>query len=441
MGGPMWGFICCIVLFCCAPLYSQTLLEEDFGYPSGDSLVSHGWLAHLSAGTNSILVISPGLVYAGHPGSGSGNAARLYQTGEDVNRTIAVPGDADIYVSFLVRVQDATTSSSEHFLHLNIGTHVGRIFVKKSGEQIAFGASKSSEAATFTDAVYALNTVYLVVLRYTHVSGNDNDVVRLFVMDSGVPAAEPDPTLGPITSVGTEPLGITAVALRQGGSVVTDIVVDGIRVGTSWNEAGLPVTFSSFTADETDGNVKLRWRTESEVGNHGFDIERRAVHGSTFIVQGYEPMNHKPETWNRIGFIKGSGTSSSPRDYSFIDKPDQPGRYAYRIKQIDLSGIFTYTASLEVNVRLAQGTFPLLQNYPNPFNPSTTIRFSLEEQASTNVRVYDTAGRIVRILANEVLQPGWHAIDFIAEGLASGTYLVRLEAGGRTSILKISLLR
>ncbi|MEX2116016.1 MAG: T9SS type A sorting domain-containing protein [Bacteroidota bacterium] len=451
----MWGFLCCLVFLYTSSLLSQTLLQEDFSYSEGDSLVSHGWSAHGSAGTNPVRVITPGLVYIGYAGSGTGNAARLYTTGEDVNHSIPVQSDADVYVSILVLVQETTTSSAEHFLHFNVGTHVGRVFARKASGKIAFGIAKSSESAIFTEAVYSLSTVYLVVLRYTHVSGNDNDTVRLFVMESGVPSAEPaNATLGPVTAVGSEPSGITSVALRQGGSVVTDFVVDGIRVGTSWDEAGLPVTFSRFAANPMGNDVRLEWRTESETGNFGFEIERREMGQILTDTRRYESENdgvnsansspftlHPSPSWIVVGFVPGSGTSSSPKDYSFVDQNVLPGRYAYRIKQIDHSGFFTYTSTLEIGV----GSFPrgliLSQNYPNPFNPSTTVRFSSQKEERTSVRVYDLTGRLVRVLLDRIVQAGWHEIDFDAEGLPSGIYLARIEAGGQIAVRKIVLAK
>ncbi|MEX2189075.1 MAG: T9SS type A sorting domain-containing protein [Bacteroidota bacterium] len=471
----MWGYLCCFV-FVSSSLLSQTILLEDFNHPAGDALTSHGWSAHGSAGTNTVTIVSPGLTYAGHPGSGAGNAARLYSTGEDVGRPISNLSDTDVYVSFLVFIQDATTSLAEHFLHLNTATHVGRVYVRRESGKIAFGVAKATEASSFTESVYSLNTVYLIVLRYTHQTGSDNDAVRLFVFESGTPSSEPTgATLGPVTSAGSEPSGITAIALRQGGSTVSDIIVDGLRVGTSWDEAGLPVTFSGFTATVRGRGIELWWRTESETGNYGFEIERREMsreygvgsrekeggrvggnegvtnqrQDETTNQRQNEPTNqrnHSPSTvhhspWSTIGFVPGSGTSSSPRDYSFVDKLNQPGRYAYRIKQIDNGGTFTYTSALEVII----GSFPLestfAQNFPNPFNPSTTIRFFLQKEGRASICVYDGAGRMVRVLADAFMGSGWHEIVFDAGGLASGTYILRFEVGGQAFVRKVALVK
>ncbi|MEP0822957.1 MAG: T9SS type A sorting domain-containing protein [Ignavibacterium sp.] len=204
----------------------------------------------------------------------------------------------------------------------------------------------------------------------------------------------------------------------------------------------LPVQLSSFTVIATGLNAELRWRTESETGNYGFDIERRLVHGSQFMVQGHEVMNHEPGTWSRIGFVQGAGTSTSPQDYTFTDKPDAPGRYAYRIKQIDHSGAFTYTSSLEVVIGLAPLEFTLGQNYPNPFNPTTTIEFTIPADGRVVLKVYDLTGREVATLVDQEMKAGvYQQVVFDASRLASGVYVAGLQAAGRQLMSKLILLK
>ena len=50
-------------------------------------------------------------------------------------------------------------------------------------------------------------------------------------------------------------------------------MVDGIRVGTGWGFAPLPVELSSFSALVVGNTVKLNWKTETEVNNYGFEVD------------------------------------------------------------------------------------------------------------------------------------------------------------------------
>jgi hypothetical protein len=75
------------------------------------------------------------------------------------------------------------------------------------------------------------------------------------------------------------------------------------------------------------------------------------------------------------------------------------------------------------------GNFTLHQNFPNPFNPRTVISWRLTVSNFVQVSIYDLAGQRVDILVNQRQPAGYHSIDFIGSGLASGVYLYRLQVG------------
>ena len=100
----------------------------------------------------------------------------------------------------------------------------------------------------------------------------------------------------------------------------------------------------------------------------------------------------------------------------------------------------------EMNLPL---TMNLYQNYPNPFNPSTTIKYSVSygsteyNSALQNVElsVYDILGRKVITLVNQNQQPGEYEVNFNGSGLASGTYIYRLQIGDNIETKKMILLK
>lgn len=88
--------------------------------------------------------------------------------------------------------------------------------------------------------------------------------------------------------------------------------------------------------------------------------------------------------------------------------------------------------------------FTLQQNYPNPFNGETRIRFAVPADGArvpVRLAVYDVTGREVAVLVDGVPGAGWHEAGFSAPRLASGVYLYRLEAGGRTDVKRMVLVR
>jgi hypothetical protein len=84
----------------------------------------------------------------------------------------------------------------------------------------------------------------------------------------------------------------------------------------------------------------------------------------------------------------------------------------------------------------------LAQNYPNPFSRTTTIKFTLKDDGRVTLKVYDMVGREVAVLVNGELQAGvLHCASFDASELASGTYICRLNAGNRSVMRKIKLVK
>jgi hypothetical protein len=194
-------------------------------------------------------------------------------------------------------------------------------------------------------------------------------------------------------------------------------------------ESPLPVNLQSYTYSIDSRNVLLKWKTSEEINNSGFDIERKNI-----------IINHEAG-FQKIGFIKGKGTTNNVTSYTFEDRNLPSGKYKYRLKQIDYNGNYEY---FELNGDVTVGIptkFDLSQNYPNPFNPVTKINFDLPEDGKVNLRIYDILGREVAILVNEVRTAGYYTVSFDASNFASGVYFYRLSAGNYNAVKKLVLIR
>ncbi|NWF51422.1 MAG: T9SS type A sorting domain-containing protein [Ignavibacteriaceae bacterium] len=215
--------------------------------------------------------------------------------------------------------------------------------------------------------------------------------------------------------------------------------------GTQCNQSPVPVELSLFTAKVQDAEVSLNWRTETEVDNYGFEIERRCLPQPPPKERAFKtplPLGkgQGDGLWEKIGFVEGHGNSNSPKNYSFTDeKPFGGSKFQYRLKQIDTDGEFDYSDIVEVEIIPAK--FELYQNYPNPFNPVTTIRYQLPVVSKVVMKLYDILGSEVMTILDEKKDPSIYEVILNAGGLPSGTYIYRIITDQNIETKKILVLK
>jgi hypothetical protein len=90
--------------------------------------------------------------------------------------------------------------------------------------------------------------------------------------------------------------------------------------------------------------------------------------------------------------------------------------------------------------------FTLSQNFPNPFNPMTTISYSLPEQSSFSLIVFNIRGQEVTTLLDSEQAPGhyevlWNGVADSGHLVDTGMYFCRLQAGAFSQTIKMIYLR
>ena len=226
---------------------------------------------------------------------------------------------------------------------------------------------------------------------------------------------------------GTEIGSIQYRYRKSDGAIVTPGPLFGSPLAVSFgsNNLVLPVELSSFTSSVNENKVTLNWQTYRESNNSGFKIERSVA----------------KDKWINAGFVNANGNSNEPKDYFFTDKNLAPGKYNYRLKQIDFNGNYEYfNLSDEVIIGIPD-KYELSQNYPNPFNPVTNLEFGISESGVVSLKVYDVLGKEVKTLVNEIKQAGYYKVQFDGSSFASGVYFYELRAGSFVSQKRMLLLK
>lgn len=92
--------------------------------------------------------------------------------------------------------------------------------------------------------------------------------------------------------------------------------------------------------------------------------------------------------------------------------------------------------------------YALGSNYPNPFStgsvsgsPATSVNYTVQEPGELSLRVYNSIGEEVAVLAGGFTPAGSYTAVFEARDLPSGVYFLRMVINGYSQTIKMTLLR
>lgn len=174
-----------------------------------------------------------------------------------------------------------------------------------------------------------------------------------------------------------------------------------VTIASTSSTTPLPIELLYFRAQPTDPDaVELTWSTASERDNAYFEVQR-SREGDNFEVMAQ---------------VAGQGNTNSTTSYMWVDAAPHPGQNYYRLKQVDLDGVYTYTEVRSVNL----GDGRSLHVHPNPANDLIRIA-GLQPGSGKPVEVFNTAGERVPY-APDALRDGVLDVSTMPRGM----YLVRI---------------
>jgi len=78
---------------------------------------------------------------------------------------------------------------------------------------------------------------------------------------------------------------------------------------------------------------------------------------------------------------------------------------------------------------------------PNPVNAFATISFTLQQESNTILKIYDSAGKVVKTIKQGRLQSGKHQYEVDTHNLNEGVYLCKLTTGNTNYTKKMLVVR
>jgi hypothetical protein len=158
-------------------------------------------------------------------------------------RIFPVRDSGSIYLSYLLEVDSLTSTAFAGYVACldqagGATNHSTRAIIRRvSATSFNLGIAKLSGSIAYDGGVYATDSTYLVVVKYTWVSGTaTDDTAKIFVFRSSIPSTEPEG--GTFTVNGDDAINAGEVvitnAYAQTGLAGSPVRLDAIRVGTTW---------------------------------------------------------------------------------------------------------------------------------------------------------------------------------------------------------------
>jgi len=82
---------------------------------------------------------------------------------------------------------------------------------------------------------------------------------------------------------------------------------------------------------------------------------------------------------------------------------------------------------------LGYGHISSIRNHPNPFSTQTAIVYSLSDESEVSINIFDVRGRLIAELTQGEQMPGTHSVNWNPDGIDSGMYFYRINAGSSTA--------
>lgn len=185
----------------------------------------------------------------------------------------------------------------------------------------------------------------------------------------------------------------------------------------------------ALEASTESGIVTLTWQTKDR-STETFQVER-STDGQRFEVVGTVPAEEHV-----------SESADGSARFVHTDLPPASQVLYYRVRQLSQDAPERVSGALKLG--LGAGDAPavaIVGNSPNPFRERTVLTYDLARSQPVKLSVWDVSGTRVAVLFDETQPAGRHDYTFMASGLPSGVYFVRLETPDGTAVHKMALTR
>jgi hypothetical protein len=271
---------------------------------------------------------------------------------------------------------------------------------------------------------------------------DENNTVRISALSLPGGSLNPNPQEGTSPQTAT----FTWTPSSPGTYNATFSIGDGLITTTC--TATIDVTQAPTCDTPTLGPERID-RSANTVSNTITDNEGIQVFEFT-VLQNFTVASISPSVgFNRVpntDAYRWVGSGPPPTKVDFTLQAGASGQGTYFLEATDAcpAGSKTLVADPVYDLGPSERQFRLAG--PNPFRNQTTIEIGVPEQMSVSLSVYNLVGQKVATLVDDTKTTGMHTVRWdgqsgSGQALASGLYLLRLQADDWTATRRVTIVR
>lgn len=177
------------------------------------------------------------------------------------------------------------------------------------------------------------------------------------------------------------------------------------------------------------GNAIFRYRGSNNLNLNKINFNNAVIQAIIIAPNAEITLDNSARLYGAIYSNKVIIANNSMfKYYKLIDEADI-------IPKLPSVEPYDYVLTLEDLIQMTSN--PVLSAYPNPFGDKTLITFNLDEQDYVKVSILDMTGKEIEVLAENVLDAGFHTIAFDPLNYPAGTYFCALRSKTRNEMYKL----
>jgi hypothetical protein len=261
--------------------------------------------------------------------------------------------------------------------------------------------------------------------------------------------------------------------------ITNNLVIDAMSFGADQSDAQRRTEFNMHGETDAEGKEKIVWigsvpndSTTFKVENNIYSVssELATLYSSKGVDEGPILTDHiksklsdPDNAWIKkdvsvteapaamidlVEWYYETGTKGTTPDHDYnrmtIDYMLNTLDCKYTVSDSDFLGTDGvpvgdpyWTSSITTDVQDVKIAELGLRSYPNPFSSYATVEFNLEQVSEVNIKIFDIAGKVVRVSEHGDYSVGVNKVIIHKEDMLPGIYFLKLEAGTQREVQKI----